>query len=258
MIVGLSGNMGEKHEQLAKQAGMDQYLHKPYSKTSIQQLLSKYQTNSFSSPILKPFVVIEKPPEKTLTDETMPTTTALLLDKTTCSVHSLSEECAVIILMAEDNRLNQRILGNLLNKLGYPYVIANNGQEAVDQYATGNYTHVLMDLEMPVKNGIEAIKEIRVHEESHKLNSAFIICLTANAREAYRVEALSTGANSYLVKPYQKEKIDGAIRAGVSYRQQQKDEKRERSAVTIQALFRGYWIRKQQLVLKKKTRESAS
>ena len=101
------------------------------------------------------------------------------------------------ILIAEDNRINQTVTKKILEKNGVVCTIAENGLEAVNCMDQESYDLILMDLNMPVKNGFDATKEIRA------LNAAIpIIALTAVEIEEVRNEIYEAGMNDIIVKPY--------------------------------------------------------
>ena len=99
------------------------------------------------------------------------------------------------ILVAEDNDSNFILMTYILKKY-YEYGRAKNGQEAVDMVENGTYDMVLMDIKMPVLDGLEATKAIR---EKHP--DLPIVALTANAFESDRQLAMQVGCNDFLSKP---------------------------------------------------------
>ena len=99
------------------------------------------------------------------------------------------------ILVAEDNDSNFILMTYILRKF-YAYERAKNGQEAVDLVANGGYDMVLMDIKMPVMDGLEATKVIK---EKHP--DLPIIALTANAFDSDRQLAVQAGCNDFLSKP---------------------------------------------------------
>ena len=105
------------------------------------------------------------------------------------------------VLLAEDNPLNQQVAKAMLNKLGLQMVLANNGQEAVDQVSAGNIDLVLMDCQMPVMDGYEATAAIRRLLETRGEHFP-IIALTANAMSDDRQKCLDAGMDDFLSKPY--------------------------------------------------------
>jgi CheY-like chemotaxis protein len=101
------------------------------------------------------------------------------------------------ILLAEDNMINQKLATRVLNKLGYQIEIANNGREAVDMLAKTDYDVVLMDMQMPEMDGLEATRYIRKNNSYQPV----IIAMTANALPEDRVNCLEAGMNDYISKP---------------------------------------------------------
>ncbi|MCA9953315.1 MAG: response regulator, partial [Anaerolineales bacterium] len=103
------------------------------------------------------------------------------------------------ILMVEDNELNRRILLNMVTKLGYQLDIAENGQIAVEMAAQNEYDVIMMDIQMPVMDGVEATQHIRANKVGRK--RPYIIAVTAHALEGDREYYLSSGMDAYLSKP---------------------------------------------------------
>jgi CheY-like chemotaxis protein len=101
------------------------------------------------------------------------------------------------ILLAEDNLINQKLATRVLNKLGYHVDVANNGKEAVDLLANKDYNVVLMDVQMPEMDGLEATKYIR---KNHSFQPT-IIAMTANALPEDRTTCLQAGMDDYISKP---------------------------------------------------------
>ncbi len=107
------------------------------------------------------------------------------------------------ILLAEDNELNQEIAVEILDSAGFKTEVAENGKIAVEmleKFSPGYYQLVLMDVQMPVMNGYEAVREIR-QLENQKLASVPVIAMTANAFEEDKQEALRNGMDGHIAKP---------------------------------------------------------
>lgn len=104
---------------------------------------------------------------------------------------------ARIILLAEDNVVNQEIAITLLQEAGHTVVVAQNGQEAVAAVRNAAYDVILMDIQMPVMDGISATRAIRTLGCDTP-----IIALTANAMAGNREEYLAAGMNDYASKPF--------------------------------------------------------
>ena len=103
------------------------------------------------------------------------------------------------ILIAEDNDSNYILMTYILKKY-YQFERAKNGQEAVEMAEKGGYDIVLMDIKMPIMDGLEATKAIK-----EKFPNLPIIALTANAFDSDRQLALEAGCNDFLSKPVSSE-----------------------------------------------------
>src|SRR5260370_20481683 len=106
------------------------------------------------------------------------------------------------ILVAEDNKVNQRLALRLLEKLGHSVELANNGREAVDMLNQGVFDVVLMDVQMPMLGGLEATAVIRENEKRTGARVP-IFALTARAMKGDRERCLAAGMDGYLSKPIQ-------------------------------------------------------
>jgi PAS domain S-box-containing protein len=109
-----------------------------------------------------------------------------------------------VILLAEDNPVNQKLASRLLEKKGYRVDVVANGREAVDALSrakgASRYDLVLMDIQMPVMNGLEATECIRNSTDVHDKNIP-IIAMTANAMSGDRERCLESGMDDYISKP---------------------------------------------------------
>jgi len=105
------------------------------------------------------------------------------------------------VLLAEDNVVNQRVALRLLERLGYRVDVAGNGVEVLQALERQSYDVVLMDVQMPEMDGLEASREICKTLAPGK--KPWIIAMTANAMEGDREACLAAGMNDYLCKPVQ-------------------------------------------------------
>jgi two-component system sensor histidine kinase/response regulator len=104
------------------------------------------------------------------------------------------------ILLAEDNAVNRKLAVALLEKRGFTMVVTENGREAIEALERGPVDLVLMDVQMPVMDGLEAIRAIRTKEQSTGAHLP-IIALTAHAMKGDRERCLAAGADDYVTKP---------------------------------------------------------
>jgi CheY-like chemotaxis protein len=109
------------------------------------------------------------------------------------------------ILIAEDNASNLQTLSVYLASRGYRIILAQNGKEAVEGAQKKHPDLILMDIQMPEMNGVEAIRHIRADED---VKSIPIIALTALAMPGDRERCLEAGANEYLSKPVSLQKLN--------------------------------------------------
>ncbi|MEA2100780.1 MAG: response regulator [Campylobacterota bacterium] len=110
------------------------------------------------------------------------------------------------ILIAEDNKTNQLLIKTILEDMNIDTVITNDGVEAEAIFKTNKFDMVLMDINMPNKNGIDAMKDIKKFEKTQRTNTP-IIALTANSLHGDRVKYISHGFDGYLTKPIEMEKL---------------------------------------------------
>jgi PAS domain S-box-containing protein len=110
-----------------------------------------------------------------------------------------------LILVAEDNDINQKVIRQQLDLLGYAADIANDGSEALKRWQSGGYALLLTDLHMPEMDGFELTKNIRAQETDQR--HIPIIALTANALKGEKEHCLGIGMDDYLSKPAQLEDL---------------------------------------------------
>ncbi|MGH8046721.1 MAG: response regulator, partial [Chthoniobacterales bacterium] len=121
----------------------------------------------------------------------------------------LSETCALRILVAEDNVVNQRVADLLLQRLGYRAVIVANGLEVLTALERAKFDVILLDVQMPEMDGLEAAREIcRRHPAGSR---PWMIALTAHAIEGDRDDCLAAGMDDYLSKPIRGEGLRSAL-----------------------------------------------
>ncbi len=119
------------------------------------------------------------------------------------------------VLLAEDHPTNQRVVELLLAPLGVHLTIVGDGQEAIDAFATEHFDLILMDMQMPVVDGLSATREIRRRERENGLPRTPIAMLTANAMPSHRAMAAEAGASHHIAKPITPESLIGGIVAAL-------------------------------------------
>jgi len=124
------------------------------------------------------------------------------------SKESAEEEKGIKILVAEDNEINRKLIKKTLEKFGANIVLANNGQEAVEEVQNRKFDLIFMDIAMPVMDGVRALKTILNYEFDKKLKHTPIVALTANALQGDRERFLKEGFDEYVTKPIKLDNID--------------------------------------------------
>ena len=142
------------------------------------QALCKYILNTFSQ---APNIVVEKE-----------NNTQNLLQE------GFAEQYPLQLLLAEDNPFNQAVATAILGKLGYQFDLAENGEQVLEKLQQKTYDLILMDVQMPEMDGLEATRLIR---KSDTTQQPVIIAMTANAMQEDKEECLQAGMNDYLSKP---------------------------------------------------------
>ena len=120
----------------------------------------------------------------------------------------LAEDFPLRILVVEDNEINQMMTLNMLDMLGYKADLAENGQEALDMSEQTTYDLILMDMQMPVMDGVDATKIIR--ERTH-LHQPVIIAMTANAMQEELDTCFEAGMQDKLTKPFRSQDLKNIL-----------------------------------------------
>jgi two-component system sensor histidine kinase/response regulator len=108
------------------------------------------------------------------------------------------------VLLVEDNDLNQEVALELLRDAGLIVDLAEDGQRALDKLATADYDIVLMDMQMPVMDGVTATVALRLDPRWQSLP---VVAMTANAMQADRERCLAAGMNDHIAKPIEPEDL---------------------------------------------------
>ena len=190
-----------RHERALSPA-LTGYLVKPLRAASLAARLSL--TPEVAAPDLAP-----EPPSAT---SDAATTHAMTHTGTT---HT-GTKSGLSILVAEDNEINALLMRSLLTKLGHRAVIATHGEAALESWLAAKsagtpYDLILMDIQMPQLDGIEATKRIRAHEKAELGRRTPILALTANTLLDDRYACFESGMDGFLIKPLDREKLEEAL-----------------------------------------------
>ena len=115
------------------------------------------------------------------------------------------------VLLAEDGLANQKLAVGLLKRWGHSVTVVENGADAVDAWADGDFDVILMDVQMPVMDGLEATQAIRAKEVGRNRHVP-IVAVTAHAMAGDREKCLSAGMDGYVTKPFKKQALYDALR----------------------------------------------
>jgi two-component system sensor histidine kinase/response regulator len=185
------GRRGEGEE--ARLAGIEVYLTKPVRQSELYDALATIMS---------------------ATDEAASEGEAPLVTR-----HSLRERRAVSrarVLVAEDNPVNQKVAARMLENLGYPVDVVEDGLEALEAFSSTRYGAILMDVQMPEMDGYRATEEIRRREEERGAARTPIIAMTANAMQSDRERTIEAGMDDYVPKPMKVEELDTVLKRWTS------------------------------------------
>jgi len=115
------------------------------------------------------------------------------------------------LLIADDNLVNRVVLKNMLKEFNFNVTLVENGKEAYDKARETRYDLILMDISMPVMDGIEACKAIRSHEHKSQTPETPIIAVTAHAMQGDKDNFLNEGMSDYLAKPINQDRLNAII-----------------------------------------------
>ncbi|MDO7086506.1 response regulator [Pseudocolwellia sp. AS88] len=186
IIIALTASVIEGDIKNCFLAGMDDYLPKPFKPEMLK------------SRIINALSVKNKKEKKSIQVED--------------NKESEAPTSAIKVLIVEDNRINQKVASLILKQKNYQFMLANDGQEAIDIYTQDqSFDIILMDLMMPIKDGFEASEEIRSYEKSHNLPATPIIAVTASVVNDDIDQCFKIGMNAFIPKPIQSEKLYNEI-----------------------------------------------
>ena len=189
-----------------KSLGVEAHLTKPARSSllleTIVEVLGENAEGRKPRPVAVETPVVPEKPE-TATSETA-------ASEPVSSVAAQPSTSNVDIVVAEDNEVNQIVFTQIINQTGYSFVIARNGEEAVELYQRHQPQIMLMDVSMPKMNGLEATAKIRLLESSLPLHTP-IIGITAHAIKGDREKCMGAGMDDYMSKPVSPDRLKELI-----------------------------------------------
>ena len=115
---------------------------------------------------------------------------------------AVSDEMSLRVLLVEDHPINQMLAIKLMERAGHRVTLAQNGQEGLDAFVAQDFDAVLMDMQMPVMDGLQATRAIRAYEAQHGARHTPIIAMTANVQASDRQACAEAGMDDFLSKPF--------------------------------------------------------
>merc|ERR1719343_1550464 len=120
---------------------------------------------------------------------------------------------SIKVLVAEDNIINQKVLDRILKRVGVTDItIVDNGLKAVHASEAVKFDCILMDMQMPVMDGLEACRTIEKRNEEQGIDGPKIVFVTAHALVEFREKAIAAGAFDFITKPFKMEDIDNVLK----------------------------------------------
>jgi len=143
------------------------------------------------------------------------------------------------VLVAEDNEMNKLLVTSVLSNWGLEYSVASNGNEAVNLMQQYDFDVILMDIQMPEKDGIEATIDIRNFWDERKKNIP-IIALTANAVKGEEQKYFDVGMNGFLTKPFKEKELFELIETTIQQHQTKYSPNKRNAETTMQNIGKHY------------------
>ncbi len=131
------------------------------------------------------------------------------------SIESNLAQLDAHILLAEDNHVNQEVASNMLEMLGCQVSVASNGQEAIELSQDKEFDLVLMDCHMPIKDGFQATREIRLQQQTNTTEEPKhmpIIALTADVQKGIQEDCRAAGMDDYMSKPFDQKQLKATLK----------------------------------------------
>ncbi|KAH7191780.1 uncharacterized protein B0J16DRAFT_331757 [Fusarium flagelliforme] len=211
----------QKSESACKPRGHSQiheFITQPLSPKKVEEAMSRlmnlWAESRASPPTLIPMPL---PTISTTTGSSQPPTPSPLVQESPLGglLPTLDYFQTPQFLLVEDNPINLKMLTCFMKKLNQPYRTAVNGEEAVLSYkeSPGQFRYILMDISMPVMDGLEATRQIRAFEQYHDIPPSLVMAITGLGSESTRNEATRSGVDLFVTKPVKLKELEGTLKA---------------------------------------------
>ncbi len=194
IILALTANAMPGDKERCLDAGMDDYLTKPIQIKALVEKIEKWVPQKEQTDFAQSQVKQE--------GTKMPVQAQIILNDV--------EKVTYKILVAEDNLVNQKLIMSILKKMGHNVTLVENGALAFEAALKENFDIIIMDLQMPVMDGLEASRQIKANDTIQP--KPIILALTANAMSGDKERCLSAGMDDYLTKPIQIKILEEALK----------------------------------------------
>ncbi|MBU2931866.1 response regulator [Vibrio cyclitrophicus] len=202
-LVMISADPRKQDEVRAKQVGFVAYIARPYQDNQLKWTLSEVLARAADTEI---FTYSNRGEVAFKDNEPVPSTKPEVVVKEDLQPEAAKALFSGKVLVVEDSRVNQQVAKMMLKKLGFEVDIADNGEIGVEKFKANEYEMIFMDCQMPVLDGFEATKQIRVLEEDSSKHIP-IVALTANVVQRDKHLCFDVGMDEFLPKPVNQGKL---------------------------------------------------
>ncbi|WPD24468.1 MAG: response regulator [Candidatus Electrothrix scaldis] len=200
-VVAITAAVAAEDRQSCHEAGMNDFLEKPFAMAAFQRVLETVRENNTTGSV---FCHEKKKTEVVAPGKPDESVESIELDKSEAPVEAVESDSVASkelrVLAADDNMGNQVLIRTFLKKFGLTVDIVKNGEEALQKMHEASYDLIFMDVNMPVMDGLEATQRIRAEIAADR--QPWIVALTANVAEEDRQRCLDAGMNDFLEKPF--------------------------------------------------------
>lgn len=184
-VVLIASSLSQNEIHRVKEIGIKRYLSKPLKQAELLEVILELFELSLS-------------PADSKALETQ--------DSDPLSAPEAPQVDPMMIMLAEDNKVNQEVCLRRLERMGHDVLIVENGKQAIEAYEQAEFDLILMDVQMPIMDGLVATKEIRKIEAAHGRYTP-IIAMTARAMKQDEQLCLAAGMDAYMAKPFRTSKL---------------------------------------------------